>query len=48
MSYKRILVQIRRLLKRLEKVRLEEHNSEEFILVLLKIGTKNHGKNSII
>ena len=46
-SYKWILVQIRRLLKWLEKVHLEVLIIETFILVLLEIGTKNHGKNSI-
>ena len=34
-------------MKWLEKVRLEEHILETFILVLMENGTKNHGKNVI-
>ena len=40
-------MQIRRLLKQLEKARLEKHISETFILILMGSGTKSHGKNSI-
>ena len=47
MSYKRILVQIKRLFKQLEKVRLEVLILETLILVLMRSGTKNCGKNSI-
>ena len=42
--YKYILVQIRRLLKWLKKVHLEEHILESFILVLMESSTESHGK----
>ena len=47
MSYKGILVQIKRLLKQLKKAHLEEYISETFILVLLGSGIENHGNNLI-
>ena len=42
-----ILVQVRRLLKRLEEAHLEVLILKTFILVLLKRDTKCHGNNSI-
>ena len=39
------LVQIKGLLKLLEKARLEEHILVTFILVLMESGTESHGKN---
>ena len=39
------MVQIKHLLKWLKKVHLVEHILETFILVLMKSGTKIHGKS---
>ena len=35
------------MMKKLKKVRLEEHISETFILVLMESDTESHEKNSI-